>query len=133
MGHITKNIFSVIYKMLKKLPITINGGHQTRDFIYVDDVIQVMKKSMKKIQKKTLCKNFNVGTGKSVNINTLFNLIKKIIGADPKLTRKKLEKHDPKISSGTLKKLNDFLHLKKDSFTKIENGLAKTISHFRGV
>ena len=122
-----------IYKMLKNLPITINGGYQTRDFIYVNDVVQVMKKSMKKIQNKPICKNFNVGTGQSININTLYGLIKKIIGADPKLIRKKLEKHDPKKSLGTLKKLNDFLHLKKGSFTKIENGLIKTISHFKGV
>ena len=122
-----------IYRMLKNLPITINGGFQTRDFIYVTDVIDVMKESMKKIQKKETCKNFNVGTGRSVKIDTLFNLIRKIIGTNPKLIRKKLEKHDPKKSSGTFKKLNNFLSLKKNSFTKIEDGLAKTINHSRGV
>ena len=122
-----------IYRMLKNLPITINGGFQTRDFIYVADVIEVMKESMRKIQKKKICKNFNVGTGRSVEINTLFNLIRKIIGADPKLIRKKLEKYDPKKSSGTFKKLNNFLNLKKNSFTKIEDGLAKTINHLKGV
>ena len=40
-----------IYRMLKNLPITINGGFQTRDFIYIEDVIDVMKKSMEKVQK----------------------------------------------------------------------------------
>ena len=122
-----------IYRMLKNLPITINGGFQTRDFIYVADVIEVMKESMRRIQKKEICKNFNVGTGRSVKINTLFNLIRKIIGTNPKLIRKKLEKYDPKKSSGTFKKLNDFLNLKKNSFTKIEDGLAKTINHLKGV
>ena len=66
-----------IYRMLKNLPITINGGYQTRDFIYVEDVVDVMKKSMKKIQKKNICKNFNLGTGRSVTIDLLFNLVKK--------------------------------------------------------
>jgi len=122
-----------IYRMLKNLPITINGGFQTRDFIYVADVIEVMKESMRRIQKKEICKNFNVGTGRSVKINTLFNLIRKIIGTNPKLIRKKLEKYDPKKSSGTFNKLNSFLNLKKNSFTKIEDGLAKTINHLRGV
>ena len=122
-----------IYRMLKNLPITINGGFQTRDFIYVADVIEVMKESMRRIQKKEICKNFNVGTGRSVKIDTLFNLIRKIIGTNPKLIRKKLEKYDPKKSSGTFKKLNNFLNLKKNSFTKIEDGLAKTISHLKGV
>ena len=122
-----------IYRMLKNLPITINGGFQTRDFIYVADVIEVMKESMRKIQKKEICKNFNVGTGRSVKIDTLFNLIRKIIGTNPKLIRKKLEKYDPKKSSGTFKKLNNFLNLKKNSFTKIEDGLAKTINYLKGV
>ena len=119
--------------MLKNLPITINGGFQTRDFIYVADVIEVMKKSMRKVQEKEICKNFNVGTGRSIKIDVLFNLIKKIIGTNPKLIRKKLEKYDPKKSSGTFKKLNNFLNLKKNNFTKIEDGLVKTIDHLRGV
>ena len=105
-----------IYRMLKNLPITINGGFQTRDFIFVGDVIEVMKESMRKIQKKEICKNFNVGTGRSVKIDTLFNLIRKIIGTNPKLIRKKLEKYDPKKSSGTFKKLNNFLNFKKKKF-----------------
>ena len=119
-----------IYRMLKNLPITINGGFQTRDFIYVEDVVEVMKKSMEKIQKVNICKNFNLGTGRSVKIDLLFNLIKKIIRSNPKLIRKKLEKHDPKKSLGTFKKLNNFLNLKKNNFTKIEDGLVKTINHF---
>ena len=99
-----------IYKMLNNLPVTINGGFQTRDFIFVKNVVDVMKKSMNKIQKKTLCKNFNLGTGESVTIDVLYNLIKKIIGANPKLIRKKLEKYDPKKSSGTFHQLKRFLN-----------------------
>ena len=122
-----------IYRMLKNLPIIINGGFQTRDFIYIDDVVNVMKKSMNKIQKKKICKNFNLGTGRSVKIDVLFNLVKKIIGTNPKIIRKKLEKHDPKRSSGTFNKLNSFLNLKKNNFTKIEDGLIKTINDLEGV
>ena len=122
-----------IYRMLKDLPVTINGGFQTRDFIYVKDVVDVMKKSMGKIQKKKICKNFNLGTGRSIKIETLFNLIKKIMNVHPKLIRKKIEKFDPKKSHCTVKKLNNFLNLKKNSFTKIEDGLLETINYFKGV
>ena len=41
-----------IDRILKKLPVTINGGFQTRDFIYIEDVIGAMLKSMSKLQKK---------------------------------------------------------------------------------
>ena len=39
----------------------------------------------------------------------------------------------PKKSSGTFKKLNNFFNLPRNHFTKIEEGLVKTISHLRGV
>ena len=121
-----------IYRTLKNLPITINGGYQTRDFVYVQDVINIMGQSMTKIQKKIICENFNLGSGRSIKIDYLYNLIKKIIGTNPKLIRKKLEKHDPEKSSGTFNKLVNFLNLKKKNFTKIEDGLIKTINHIKG-
>ena len=122
-----------INRMLKKLPITINGGFQTRDFIYVKDVTDIMKKLMNKIQKKKISDNFNLGTGSSIKIDRLFYLIKKFTESNPKLIRKKLENYDPKKSSSTINKLKRFLKLKKNHFTKIEEGLNKTIDHFKGV
>ena len=122
-----------INRMLKSLPVTINGGFQTRDFIYVQDVVEVMVKAMGKIQKRKTCKNLNLGTGRSVKINLLYNLIKKITQSNPKLIRKRLEKYDPKKSTGTFKKLKNFINFKRNSFTSIEEGLIKTINYSKGV
>ena len=116
-----------INRILKKLPVTINGGFQTRDFIYIEDVIDVILMSMQKIQKQRNFQIFNVGTGRSIKIDFLFKLIKKKIGSNPKIIRRKLDKFDPKKSLGTYKKIIKYLNLKKYNFTKIENGLIKTI------
>ena len=75
--------------MLRKLPLTINGGFQTRDFVYINDVVDVMIKLMNKIQKQKIYKIFNFGTGRSVQIDLLFNLIKKNL----KLVQKLLERN----------------------------------------
>ena len=120
-----------INRMLKKLPVVINGGFQTRDFVYVEDVVDVMLMSMKKIQKQKTFQTFNFGTGRSVKIDFLFKLIKKNLGASPKIVRRKLDKFDPKKSSGTFNKLFKFLNLKKYNFTKLENGLIKTIDSMK--
>ena len=109
--------------MLKKLPVIINGGFQTRDFVYVQDVIDVMLMLMKKIQKQKTFQIFNFGTGRSVKIDFLFKLIKKNINVEPKIIRRKLDKFDPKISR--------YLNLKKYNFTKLENGLIKTIDSMK--
>ena len=120
-----------INRMLKKLPVIINGGFQTRDFVYVQDVIDVMLMLMKKIQKQKTFQIFNFGTGRSVKIDFLFKLIKKNINVEPKIIRRKLDKFDPKKSSGTYEKISRYLNLKKYNFTKLENGLIKTIDSMK--
>ena len=126
---------SVIPKFIKRMqnsiPITINGGFQTRDFIYIQDVIFLMIKSMKKIQRVKSFGTFNLCTGRSVRVEFLFNLIKKNIRLNSKVIRKKLDKFDPKKSSGNSNKILKFLNLKKYNFTTLENGLAATINNAR--
>ena len=120
-----------INRTLKSLPVVINGGFQTRDFIYIQDVIDIMQKSMKKLQKQKSFGIFNLCTGRSVKIEFLFSLIKKNIGTNPKVIRRKLDKFDPKKSSGTFNKLLKFLNLKKYNFTRLEDGLDITIDHMK--
>ncbi|MBD1172270.1 NAD-dependent epimerase/dehydratase family protein [Pelagibacterales bacterium SAG-MED05] len=116
-------------KMKKNISVTINGGYQTRDFIFVDDVIKIMLLSMKKVQNNKKYEIFNVGTNRSVTINYLYSLIKNKLGSKSKFKRRKLDKFDPKKSSGTFKKMNRFLNLKKSFFTKLEDGIQKTIDY----
>ena len=98
---------------------------------YVEDVIFLMIKSMKKIQGVKSSGTFNLCTGRSVRVDFLFNLIKKNIGLNSKVIRKKLDKFDPKKSSGTNIKILKYLNKKKYNFTKLENGLIGTINSFK--
>ena len=122
-----------VKRILKKKAVIINGGFQTRDFIYIQDVIDIMLKLMKKIQRQKNFEIFNLCTGRSVKIEFLFNLIKKKIGNSPKVIRRKLDKFDPKKSSGTFNKVLKFLNLTKYNFTSLEEGLNMTIHHVRSL
>ena len=119
-----------ISRILKNKSVIINGGFQTRDFIYVEDVIEIFLRAMEKIQRQKSCKIFNLGTGRSVNINFLYKSIKENIGTNSKVIRKKLEKFDPRKSCGSHKSIIKFLKLKKYNFTKLEHGLQMTINYF---
>ena len=66
-----------INRMKRNLKIIINGGYQTRDFVYIDDIIKVMFLSMKKLQRQKSYHVMNVGTGKSHSLMDLVNLIEK--------------------------------------------------------
>jgi UDP-glucose 4-epimerase len=134
-GQSAKNVYAsvipiFIYNMFNKKKVTINGGYQTRDFVYIKDVVKIMIKSMGSIKTKKRCEVFNLGTGKSISINNLFQIIKKITNTNPKVIKKKLESFDPKKSSGKFSKISKFLRLKKYKYTKLEVGLKQTVEYF---
>ena len=129
-GQDSNNPYSAVIpkfmkRMKKNIPVIINGGYQTRDFIFIDDVIKILTLSMKKAQSKNCCKVLNVGTGRSISINYLYKVMKNELRSKSKFKRNILEKFDPKKSSCSVKKLYSFLNLKKSFFTKLENGVKK--------
>ena len=120
-------------RFLKKLPVHINGGYQTRDFIYVKDVVKLFLYSMEHLFKNKMCAYFNVGTGRSISVDQLFSKLANIMNCEPKKIYKKLPEGDPEKSSGTFEKLNKVLIVDQSSFTKFEEGLAHTIAYFKGI
>lgn len=72
-----------IGNVLRNDPITIFGdGKQARDFVYIEDVIDIWIKAID--AKKSFGKVFNIGYGKKVAINTLVTTIIKACGKNPK-------------------------------------------------
>ena len=68
-------------KMLKnETPVIYGDGEQTRDFIHVKEVVEANILSAE--SKETGV--FNIGLGKSISINQLFEIVKNAIGKDIK-------------------------------------------------
>ncbi|MPZ73210.1 MAG: NAD-dependent epimerase/dehydratase family protein [Nitriliruptorales bacterium] len=64
-------------KMLADEPVTIFGdGEQTRDFVYVDDVVHAFVLSMDRGDGY----RFNIGTGEQTSVNALFDTMAAITG-----------------------------------------------------
>ena len=118
-----------IDSLLSKKPVTVNGGFQTRDFIFVDDIIKILVESML-ILKKRQCSFFNVGTGTSISIDRLLKILIKLTSTNPKIIRKDLPKGDPQESSGSYEKLEKILNVKIKTFHDLESGLEKTLKYY---
>lgn len=118
-------------KLLKNQPIVVNGGNQTRDFIFVEDVCNTLIKSMNTLIDKPTNNNFNVGTGISTSVNQLVSLISKIIDVKPEIIYKKLPEGDPERSEGVFWKIKNFLDVDARLFAKINFGLEKTIKSLK--
>lgn len=71
----------VISRFIKKIlnsenPIIYGDGEQTRDFVYVEDVLNAIEKALT----SKLVKNrvFNIGSGQRHSVNQIFNILKEI-------------------------------------------------------
>ena len=67
-----------VNQLLRKRPPTILGdGEQTRDFVYVEDVVSANILALTK--KKAVGEVFNIATGKATTVNSLVQTLQKIM------------------------------------------------------
>ena len=68
--------------VLRNEPITIYGdGKQTRDFIYIDDVVSAWLATLD--NEKTYQNSYNVGSGERITIEDVAHAVVKVAGKDP--------------------------------------------------
>ena len=116
-----------IDQMLNQQQVTIHGGHQTRDFIYVANIVESIIASLSLLKKRIIFENINVLTGVSTSINELFKILAQHIdyNISPKYTDLLLG--DPIESGGTIAKLQSTLMLDPNVFKNLNEGLLRTI------
>jgi len=115
-----------IERLLNGKDIIINGGKQTRDFIYIDDVVDAILLSFQYIKKNRTFDVLNVLSNTSISVDTLANKIARLIGITPKKKYLPLSLTDPKISVGSAAKITKELNFYPK--IDIDTGLKLTIS-----
>ena len=120
-------------RMLKGQGIVINGGHQTRDFVFVKDVVNTIYQAIALASNKTVCEVSNVLTGRSVTINFLADKMMDIIDVEVDKKYNNLSLGDPEKSEGAVVKMVKLFSNEIDQFTTLEKGLEETIQYIRNV
>ena len=119
MKNLKQGMISIyLAQALKNKKVIVKGSlNRQRDFIYIDDVVECWFKAV--VNKK--CKNMiiNVGTGKSVKVKKLLNLIKKLLDAKIKLAGPTFGDQNKVCSNNHLLKTK----LKIRKFTSLNTGL----------
>ena len=114
--------------------LLINGGHQTRDFVYVTDVVlSISKAILNAFENKGTYDVVNVLTGRSVSIDYLADTIIKLSGRTVKKSYKPLPVGDPVESRGSVTKLDLMLDGKLNEFVTLENGLINTAKYINNL
>ncbi|TAJ08389.1 MAG: NAD-dependent epimerase/dehydratase family protein [Nitrospirae bacterium] len=108
-------------------PIINGNGRQTRDFIFVDDIVEAHLAVMGKEVQGT----YNVGTGEETTVNELFRILADLTNPQSK------ELHGPAKKGEQLRSVVDSTKLRRelgwDSKVSIREGLSRTVDFFRGV
>jgi UDP-glucose 4-epimerase len=115
-----------IQKLLNNEQAVINGnGRQTRDFVFVDDVVEANLAMMGQETQGT----YNVGTGVETSINDLFRILIQHTGSTCK------EVHGPAKKGEQARSVIDSAKLRHELSwepkTSLSEGLKKTVEYFR--
>ncbi len=122
---------AVIPKFIKALmnnhtPTIYGNGEQTRDFVFIKDVVNANILSME--SKKTGCLKLNIACGQQTSINNLFTVLKKIMNKDVEPIYKDSRPGDPMISMADISRVKEKIgYLPKYN---LEEGLKNTVDWF---
>ena len=113
-------------RLLRGEPVTINGeGTQTRDYVYVDDVVRAFVAALAKEASGV----YNVGTGVETDVNALFRHINRHAGAGAE------ETHGPAKPGEQRRSVLDVSHTGRALGWRPEvdvaTGLERTVDWFR--
>ncbi|MEX1120519.1 MAG: NAD-dependent epimerase/dehydratase family protein [Balneolales bacterium] len=113
-------------RMLANTPCFINGdGGQTRDYVYVGDVVQA---NMKALDYKG-SNIFNVGTGIETSVLDLFLKIKKVMGSDMSQKHADAKPGEQQRSVVGTEKIENELGWERQF--DLDTGLTKTVNWFK--
>lgn len=111
----------------KARPVIYGDGEQTRDFVFVKDVVKANLLALK--EKKAAGQVFNIGTGKETSINSLWKEIKKQTGSKLVPIHKEPRDGDIRRSFASIVKAEKVLKYKPQY--SLEQGLKYTIEWIR--
>jgi len=107
-------------------PVIYGDGKQTRDFVYVDDVVDAFVRAADKGGGLLM----NVGTGVETSIQQLYDAMARLTGF------KQPARYQPprpgEIDRSALDPARAGIHLGWKPWTNLDEGLARTLEHFKG-
>jgi len=123
---------AVIPKFIEALlhnrsPVVFGDGEQSRDFIYIDDVIQanLLALSVGHLHGEVI----NIGCGRGTSLNQLLNILQEIFSLKVSPIYQRPRQGDVRHSLSDIRKGKQLLNY--DPKIEIEIGLKKTVEYFQ--
>ena len=118
-----------VEKMMRGEPVVLHGdGLQTRDFVFVDDVVDALVRGSAR-QPDPSARVYNVCTGRETTIRQLAEMLREQIGSKAEITSGPTRPGDIRRSIGSLARGRDELGLKAP--TSLDQGLKLLVEAMR--
>jgi nucleoside-diphosphate-sugar epimerase len=125
----TNFITLMVQKMLNNEPeIALTKAEQNRDFLYIDDLLEVYDLVLEKLDKFKAFEEYNVGAGQNTNLKYILEFIKIHTSSQSRLDYGAI----PYRTNELMESSNDVSKLKSLGWTpkiSIEDGLSQVINH----
>lgn len=109
-------------------PTILGDGEQTRDFVYVEDVVSANMLGL--LEKKAVGEVFNISTGEATTINKLVQILQEIMGKTSlKLIYKEPRPGDIRHSYASIEKARRILGY--EPMFSLEKGLEKLVEWYK--
>jgi UDP-glucose 4-epimerase len=108
-------------------PIIFGNGEQSRDFTYIDNVVQANLLAMSAAHLNG--EAINIACGKRTSLNQLLNFLKEIVGSKVSPIYEEPRKGDVRHSLANIQKGKEILNYEPE--VGIERGLRKTVEYFQ--
>lgn len=120
-------MFIFIDKMIKKQPLKVfDNGNIKRDFTYIDDIIAGTRSA---INRNYRCEIFNLGNGKSYDLNEIISFFEKELCIKAKIDYKPIQLGDISETCADINYSKKKIDYKPQ--TSIDIGIAKLIKWYR--
>ncbi len=108
-------------------PIIFGDGEQSRDFTYIENVVQanLLAMSAEHLHGEAI----NIACGERISLNQLLNVLKEILGSKLSPIYQEPRKGDVRHSLADIRKGKEIIHYEPK--VGIENGLKKTVEFFQ--
>lgn len=120
-----------IESLLRSSSPTIYGiGNQSRDFTYVENIVQANIKAAFTKKSQAIGEIINIGAGGNTSVNQLFEIISSKLNSEIKANYAEARKGEIKNSSASIKLAAELINYSPTVL--IEEGIDKTIEYYKG-
>jgi UDP-N-acetylglucosamine 4-epimerase len=118
-----------IDRIINRQPVLIDGdGGQTRDFTYIENVVQANMLALSTDNPDALGQVYNVAVGERFTILQLFEHLSELLGGDARAEHQPSRPGDIRDSLASIAKAEQLLGYKPRF--RMKEGLARTVSYF---